>query len=354
MAVADLRRERLSADSRVTGDRGEPRPTYPVSVWALIGGIALVAEAYVIIKWISGPYFTTVHSGPDSPPEWMKVGINLAQVILWPLAIVILWRLLVRPWRRERRLSSEGLICLGLLSVSIYDPVSNYLHNWLTYNSYFLNFGSIVKSIPGWQSFAKPGQMPAYPILLAPPLYVVGVFGAGWFAYWAMCRVHSRWPTMRTIPLLAITVVGMWLFDVLLEGGIFMRLGWYSGVGWSVFDGGTANAVPLGNQVLAAICFTTIGSILFFKNDQGQTIFERGANTLSPRRSAVWRTLAGVGVAQALMFSTYHIPAILWQGARQSHVPSAISTKSYLNPGGGYFEHTCGTAAQASCPPAGK
>jgi len=50
--------------------------TKPVHVFAALGAAFLLVEAYVLLRWVTGPYFTTVPSGPSDPPTWMKIVQN--------------------------------------------------------------------------------------------------------------------------------------------------------------------------------------------------------------------------------------------------------------------------------------
>ena len=44
----------------------------PVRIWAIVGGAILGFQLYVWIRWITGPDFERVPSGPSDPPTFMK------------------------------------------------------------------------------------------------------------------------------------------------------------------------------------------------------------------------------------------------------------------------------------------
>src|SRR5881275_2957859 len=87
-----------------------PRTTAPVKFWALIGCLLWTFQIYVLVKWLTGPFFTPVEYGPDSPPMLMKIGIITVMVVqaIAFFALGYVW--IVRPLRRDRRLGFDGMV----------------------------------------------------------------------------------------------------------------------------------------------------------------------------------------------------------------------------------------------------
>ena len=107
----------------------------PVKVWAFFGGALLILQLYVWIRWVSGPYFVRVPSGPTDPPTFMKVMLTInaiSMVVLLPTAI---WWFLIRPWRRERRITLDGMLLVSCGLFFFQDPLLNYFNTWCTYLS---------------------------------------------------------------------------------------------------------------------------------------------------------------------------------------------------------------------------
>ncbi len=59
-------------------------PVKPVRIWAAIGGAILAFQLYVWIRWITGPNFERVPTGPSDPPMFMK-----AILMTWTGVIVV-------------------------------------------------------------------------------------------------------------------------------------------------------------------------------------------------------------------------------------------------------------------------
>ena len=320
-----------------------PGPALPVKVWAGVGAVVLAIELYLVIKWVSGPYFTRVSSGPSVPPTWMKVAIITAQVLTPALVLVFLYAFVVRPWRRERRVIADGLLCLALVTVSVLDPLSDYLQNWFTYNSYFVNFGSLVKGIPGWVSYGAPGKMVAFPIIFMPAVYGGLLLAGAIGGCWVMTRLRSRWPGMSNMTLVVAAYLIFVTFDLVMEAVVFMPLGFYVETGFSV-DSGHFYQMPISNVVLGAATWLAIACVRYFRNDKGYMLCERGAEKIDSRaRREIFRFLGTLAAIFTVFVLCYQVPQMLWQGAH----PGSWSVDERYS----YFtNHLCGPGTDRACP----
>src|SRR6478609_9316127 len=122
----------------------------PVQIWATIGGALLVLQLYVWIRWITGPYFERVPSGPSDPPMYMKAFLTMNGVIVCVGLPIAIWWFIVRPWRRERRITLDGMLMVSMGLMFFQDPLLNYFNTWCTYNTWLWNRGSWSPYIPGW------------------------------------------------------------------------------------------------------------------------------------------------------------------------------------------------------------
>ena len=55
----------------------------PVQLWAITGGLILAFQLVIWIKWVTGPYFVEVPTGPSDPPMAMKIAL-----IVWTSVIM--------------------------------------------------------------------------------------------------------------------------------------------------------------------------------------------------------------------------------------------------------------------------
>jgi hypothetical protein len=316
---------------------------------AAVVGLGLAAfEVYVLARWISGPDFERVTPGPSELPTWMKVAVITAEVVFPLAALAFLYGFLVRPWLHERRVTFDGLVCVAALLTSVYDASSCYFHNWFAYNSYFLNWGNPATSIPGWQAYAQPGETIAWPVPFFPAVYVVLFVGLGMFGCKVMGWARRHWPALPPIALVAICFVVLWLTDLVLEGQLFMRLGYYVETGWSFsFLDGTYNHNPLRNMILFAVLFTGVSALRFFVDDRGQTLVERGAERYPPRspRTIAMRFFAVLAAVQIIIGVGYHLPmALTTLATPDAKWHDVMVDNSYLN------DHICGVGTPRVCP----
>jgi hypothetical protein len=196
----------------------QARPVVPVKWWAGLGGLILAFEIYVLVRWITGPFFTTVPGGATPLPTFMKIGLIVMQVLSIPVALLVIYRVVVRPWRRDHHLGIDGLLVIAFSTMWFQDPLSAYAGHWFTYNTHLLNFGSWVSSVPGWMSFSRPGQMIAEPILLIPGVYVWVFLLTTLLGCRIMRATKARWPSVGPLGLAGACFVSMMAFDVVFEG----------------------------------------------------------------------------------------------------------------------------------------
>lgn len=328
--------------------RSQVRRVTPLKAAAALGILLACIQAYFLVKWVAGPNFVEVTSGPTVPPTWMKVAILTAQVLSTAMVAVLVYRFVVQLFRRERRIPFDGLLVLTALCVSMYDPLSSYFHVWFAYNSYFFNRGTAVVGVPGWRSFSEPGAQVAWPIFFIPALYAGMFLGIPVLGCWVMRRASSRWPRLPGIALLAVCFTMIVVIDILLEGVIVMRLGIYDHTGPSIsFLDSYYSHNALANIVLVAVTITTVTALRYFRNDRGETLVERGAQQLGPSKARLntLRFFAVFAAMQMCLLLGYHVPmAIQTIINPNSAWHEDMQQNSYLN------DHICGAGTTRVCP----
>lgn len=70
----------------------------------------------MLIRWVRS-VLQDDPAGSDAAAGWMKTAIATLEVLTPALAIGIFYWALVRPWRRERRITTDGLLVVCFLTM---------------------------------------------------------------------------------------------------------------------------------------------------------------------------------------------------------------------------------------------
>jgi uncharacterized membrane protein YhaH (DUF805 family) len=326
----------------------EGAKTQPVVYWAVAGGLMLAFIAYVLIRWITGPYFKSVPGGPTTVPSGQHAALLVIQIGGTAIAVACIYWFLIRPWRRNGQPTSEGLlaVCYGLLYIQ--DPVSIGGGYWFTYNSTMWNRGSWVPYLPLFNNpDGKPGQM------LAEPVFGMG---SGYVYFWILLVAASflgfrmmkkRFPRLGTPGALVVAYLIPVLGDVVLEGFIWMKTGFYAypGAPGPHLFGGQASAYPILEGILIGFLIAPYALLRYYKDDKGYTFVERGIDKVKVGRNGkvLLRFLALLAVAQGIYFFCYNIWAYQI-GVHQQTWPKAVQQRSY------FLNGACGTGTNKLCP----
>src|SRR5262249_40563729 len=81
-----------------------------VKIWAFFGALLLAFEAYVLIKWVTGPNFQNVPPGPTPVPLGFKIAGTAITIGGAVATVWFFWQWVVKPWRRSRTVTAEGLM----------------------------------------------------------------------------------------------------------------------------------------------------------------------------------------------------------------------------------------------------
>jgi Spirocyclase AveC-like len=345
MATTSSVERRRPADLRA--DAAAPARVRPIHLWATVGALALAFITFVLIRWVTGPFFKQVPSGPGQPPTFMKVNLIFWQVVSIPCAVALIYRLALRPWLRERRIATDGLLVIAYATIWFQDPLSNYGGAWFTYNAWLVNFGSWAGSVPGWESYGRPGHMLVEPLLVIPALYVYFFWVAAVLGCRLMRAVRRRRPDIGNAGLLSACFAAVLALDLVLEGLLWMPGGLWSlpGGHGAVLNAGGYDQFTANEWIPVSLTLTAAACVRFFVDDRGRTIAERGVEAVrgGPGRRLLVRALATIGVIQVVMLCCYTIPQTAL-GFHPAKWPRDVVTRSY------FTDHLCGAGTHRACP----
>jgi hypothetical protein len=339
----------ISESLRATTSLGTQPQKSPntIKIWATVGGVILAFQLYVWIRWIAGANFKRVPPGATDPPTFMKMIL-----VTWTAVIVVgypvaIYYFIIRPWRRERRITMDGMLFAACGLLFFQDPLLNYFSTWSTYNTWMWNRGSWAQDIPGWVSFGKPGAMMAEPFLMNAPGYSF-VLLCTMLGCWIMRKAKQRWPNINALGLIAVVVVWTFFFDLVIEGLFLMPMGLFTYPGairalsinagtyyqWPVYEG------LMWGGVQAGLC-----CLRYFTDDRGRTFVERGLDNVRGGFAVqqLSRFLAIFAACSAFFFVLYNLPA-QWFAMHQDPWPQDVLKRSYFLMG------ICGEDTDRPCP----
>jgi hypothetical protein len=318
----------------------------PVHYWALAGVVMMALAAWTIGSWLAdGPH----HVAPAHPvdvPTYMKVGIRFYEIAGCIAVPLVTWFWLIRPWRRAGEITASGLAVVGFATMYWQDPLVNYFNTAFVLNSYAVNLNSWGSYFPFWRG-ANPDHLIVTPVFNL--LYLWVAFLTALLVSKGMGRARARWPHWSNWRLFVMTVITCFFIDIVVETG-WLRLGInsYPGAwpGFSLYHGHYYQ-LPLMEALLTAPTFWGgMAALLFFRDDRGRTIPERGIDDLAlGRRARSWlRVLAFVGAVQVIYFG-YNGTFAITQGLYASPWPKDVIDRPY------FVNDHCGPGTRFDCPP---
>ncbi len=318
------------------------RPSGLVKLWAGvgIGALALVLSSW--IRWITSSDFKATPSGPDEFDGGRLAALRSIEVLSFVVAVFLVYRFLIRPLLRERRLTYDGQIVIIAGTLWFTDPLDNYFNFTFAYNTHFLNMGSWTMKIPGWES--PHGNLFPEPILMIGGTYLWWIAGFAMAGCALLRLLERRRPQMSWLAKLSVVFVAMTAMDFGLEMlAIHLELWAYPAVvkSWSVFAG-TRHQFPLYEAFFVGLWCAGLTALRYFRDDRGRSFAERGIDTLKlrPGRSKVVSFLALTGLMHAWMLVAFYVPYSLFAVKADTWAPMP----SYMRAG------ICGEGTEYACP----
>ena len=312
-----------------TADHGlAERKGTPIKWWAGCGAAFLLLQVYVLTRWVVSGQATRTPTGPDPMPGYTRVAIQLMDTGLPILALIVAYHYVVRPWRRDGHLSTDGMLLIGWVSLYLLqDPILNYTQNWFLYNSAHFNFGSWTSQIPGWNS--PRGHLLPEPLLTWASGYVVFGFIPTVWGCWFLRVAKRRWPQMGKLGLISTLFALFVVLDFCVEAP-FLRLNTYAYAGsirWLTIWSGRTYQFPIYEMAFLAVWWTSLSALRFYRDDRGRTCVERGIEKVrgTPRRKQALKLLAIIGFTHVVGMVGYNIP-MQWFGTHSDSFPKGYKS----------------------------
>ena len=257
-----------------------------------LGILSVVWGAVTVIPWLlDGPEPVTGYARSGSG-SWYAARIYEAVALLLSAGVATV---VIRQCRRERRLTFDAKFCIAWFLMFWVDPVINMVAPIWMYSSNWVNLSAWCGHMPLVLN-ADCGRIPE-PVLFMWPLYTFGFLAFVMIANAGMRAAKRRWPHLSTAKLVGLAAIGGMLLDLALELPMYhLHLWGFPGAPGELALMGGTNRYPLVQVVFGALVFSPCALLRYCKNDRGETVTERGLETLSPRGRAVVSTMATHGL----------------------------------------------------------
>lgn len=324
----------------------QSRKAKPVKWWASAGCLFAGVTAWSWAWWIGSGDARPAPKGPTPVPTSQLVAARFWEVVCVVGAAAMAYHFLVKPWRRHRRFTLDGMLLLSWLLVwALQDPMLNYFTNNFHYSAVFINLGSWTSHVPGW--IAPRSHFMGEPLLFVGGVYMFVMFGGTLFGCWCMRSAKARWPRIGTAGLIGVAVGVLAVVDLVMEV-LWLRLGLYSFSGairWLTLWPGHSYQFPVYEAVCVGAVWGGIASLRYFKDDKGRTKAERRADEVraTPLQRRLLSFLAVYGACSTIFLAVYSVP-MAFLGAHADNFPAGVLERSYITSG------TCGLGTDYACP----
>jgi hypothetical protein len=335
----------LTASAQALAAQVEPpsRRIKPIKWWAALGLAYVAFAVYVWMRWLAAGEFDPPPHGPDRIPDYALWSLRTWSVLSPVLGLVCIYVFIVRPWRRERRLTTDGALVIAFTLCALMDPLMNYVQPNFAYNNFAFNRGTWLGSVPG---VLTPRTLNPEPLAWGLSFVWIWILPVV-LSCALMRRCKGRWPQLGTAGLLTIVGVFWFVFDLIVEPLLFVGLfqAWaYPGAirNLSLFAGHWYQ-FPIYEPLFSGFMWAATSAIRWCVDDKGRTFVERGIDDIrvSPRQKGVLRVLATTAYAALAIFGCYYGP---WHVTAMYADPFPKDTPSY------FLNEMCGAGTPYPCP----
>lgn len=302
----------LTSPARSTAPTITDDRVSPVAIWATIGVLILAFQLYVLGKWVTGPYFVATDPGPDPISDAQRLYFIALQVAVPALALWMIWKLLIQPWRREGRVTTDGRLIGAFAMIFFWDMGMNNASTVLFYNSHLLNRGAwSLGSWPFWYS-PNANALPE-PLLVAIPGYTALVFSQALFICWVVRKVKARKPDLGFLGVVGTIVIGLTIVDTIIEV-LLIRTGVYAYPGAiravTLFAGERYQLPLTETFFFGGLGIGATALLSFYRDDTGKTWAESGIERIRVGEGGKqWlRFFAVFGYVHFTFFALYTLP----------------------------------------------
>ena len=288
-----------------------------VTAWAIFGALWVVISAQAIVRWVLSDQFAPVSpAGPDVYPVWRLASLRVLEVISFAVLLGFIWFCVIKPVRRDGRLSLDGKLVISGLFGAIADACLNLQTYLFAWKAHSVNLGVWTAFLPFHNVDSSSRYAEA--LLWGVPMYIYLNTGAAIIGCRLVLALRRRFPRISNMSAFAILYALFFAGSLLLENAIIRLTQAYAYVqtpGSVTLFAGSLYQFPIYESIfVAAISLAYTGVRLSaIDSPDGVSWVERGYQRWRPALREAVRLLAIVGFGVAAFLVLYHLP-LNWLG----------------------------------------
>jgi hypothetical protein len=272
----------------------------------------------------------------------MVISARVHEIVFGLIALGTCYWLIIKPWRAERRLTTDGLLFLSFGFVWWFtDPLGNYGRVAYLYSSVTVNLGCPQCYFPGWQSrinsYAEPMWGQFFDLGAFVLITLAGCRVLGWY--------RRKWPDHGRLRAVLFTFAVLTVFDFFCEV-YWLRLGLYvyPNMPFALWKNHYYR-VPLMEVPFTGLYYVGVVCCRYFTNDKGETWAERGISEMHVGRKTrtALRVLASIAMYNVALVLCWFIPMGFQSAINTTAWPKDLYSRSYL------VHQICGPTTTYAC-----
>jgi hypothetical protein len=303
------------------------------SGWAAFGVVWVVVALQAIVRWASsGTQFAPVAVvGPDTYPAWREACLRGLEVTSLAVLAGFVWFCVIRPLRRDGRLSLDGRFVIGGIFGSVADACLNLYTYLFAWNAHSVNRGVWTAFMPFHK--AESSSRYAEGLLWGVPMYIYFCTGAAILGCALVRQLRRRFPGISNVAAYSAVYLTEFVAGLLLENTIIrvtQAYGYAQTNASLTLFAGSAYQFPVYESLCTAALGVTFTMVRMsaLESADGVSSIERGYERWRPAMRGPVRLLAVIGFSAAVLLVMYHLP-FNWLGVGGT---SHAKLPSYLLP----------------------
>lgn len=283
------------------------------TAWAAAGLVWIVISGQAVVRWLlsADQFCPAPIRGSDTYPWWRESSLRVLEVVSTAVLLGFIWYCVVRPLRRDRTLSLDGMFVVGGLFGAVADGFLNQYHYLFAWNAHSVNRGVWASFLP----FHDPSSSSRYAegLVWGIPMYIYFCTGAAIIGCGLISRLRRTFPGVSNVTAYSVVFAIEFIAGLVLENAIIRTTQAYAyakTTGALTLFAGSQYQFPVYESLFTAglgVAFTYVRMSAIESSD-GVSCVERGYLRWPQKLQTPVRLVAVIGFSVVALLTIYHLP----------------------------------------------